>query len=248
MLRTITLSLLLLISVGLMLPFASSTAHGIRQSYISKHHHHYRHSRAWWRRHRARMKRRHAAAQAHRKTTLGPVLNSAANSGGTPAVFPKLPSGWNIQATAGNAEMKFRTETGNGAAPGQAALSVVALSRPNPGYLSSREQHRMLGGVSFSDLRRIVIDKMVAGGGWVINDYEREMTGHRVLVVTAQTASDGRSPEKAWNFYFTEINGRIYSLTTNTPLQASDRMALEAEKFIASLQANSPGGGQTATR
>jgi hypothetical protein len=93
-----------------------------------------------------------------------------------------------------------------------------------------------------------VIDKMVAGGGWIINDYEREMTGHRVLVVTAQTASDGRSPEKAWNFYFTEINGRIYSLTTNTPLQASDRMALEAEKFIASLQADSTVGGQTATR
>jgi len=144
--------------------------------------------------------------------------------------------------------MKFRTDPVNGAVPGQAALSVVALSRPNPGYLTSREQQRMLGGVSFSDLRRIVIDKMVAAGGWVINDYERELTGHRVLVVTAQTASDGRAPEKAWNFYFTEINGRIYSLTTNTPLQSSERMALEAESFISSLQTGSTSGAQTSTR
>ena len=249
MLRTITLSLLLLFSIGVMLPFASSTAHGIHQSYISKHHHHYRHSRAWWRRYRARLRRRHAAALAHRKSTLGPaLLNSPAISDRSAVVFPQLPTGWNSLATASNAEMKFRTDTVNGAVPGQAALSVVALSRPNPGYLTSREQHRMLGGVSFSELRRIVIDKMVAAGGWVINDYEREMTGHRVLVVAAQTASDGRSPEKAWNFYFTEINGRIYSLTTNTPLQSSDRMALEAERFITSLQANSPSGAPPSTR
>jgi hypothetical protein len=93
----------------------------------------------------------------------------------------------------------------------------------------------MLGGVSFGELRRIVIDKMITAGGWVTNDYEREVGGRRVFVVTAQTPADGRSPEKAWNYYFTEVNGRIYSLTTEASLQSSERVAAEAERFIASL-------------
>ena len=54
----------------------------------------------------------------------------------------------------------------------------------------------MLAGVSFSDLRRIAIDKMINAGGWVINDYERQVNGARVFVVIAQTPSDGRSPER----------------------------------------------------
>jgi hypothetical protein len=147
-----------------------------------------------------------------------------------------VPAGLTNQPTA-NAEMKFRAGTVSPNFPGNAALAVVALSRPNPAYLSVREQRKYLSGVSLADLRRIVIDKMLAAGGWVINDYEREVTGHRVFVVTAQTPADGRSPEKSWNFYFTEVNGRIYSLTTNTPPQFADRMGIEAERFMASLYA-----------
>src|SRR5882724_10735577 len=70
MLRTITLSLLLLLSVGIMLPFASSTAHGIRQSAAFHHNQHRHHSRAWWRRYRARLRKRRAAALAHRNALL----------------------------------------------------------------------------------------------------------------------------------------------------------------------------------
>jgi hypothetical protein len=67
-------------------------------------------------------------------------------------------------------------------------------------------------------------------------------------VVTAQTPADGRTPEKSWNFYFTEMNGRIYSLTTNTPTEYANRMAIEAERFMASLYeqsgvASNQGGG-----
>jgi len=120
-------------------------------------------------------------------------------------------------------------------ANGKTSLAVVALSRPAPAYLTNREQKQMLGGVSFSELRRIVIDKMITAGGWVTNDFESEVAGRRVLVVTAQTPAEGRTSEKAWNFYFTEVNGRIYSLTTEAPLQSSERMATEAERLIASL-------------
>jgi len=94
----------------------------------------------------------------------------------------------------------------------------------------------MLAGVSFSDLRRTVIEKMINAGGWVINDYQRQVNGARVFVVIAQTPGDGRSPEKAWNFYFAEIDGKIYSLSLSTPVQYSDRLAGEGERFLSTLR------------
>jgi len=246
MLRTISLSLLMLISVGLLLPFTSSTAHGIRQSSEAVQYRHRRHSRAWWRRHRARMRLRRAAL-AHRNAPLGPVFAQPSTPEVPTAVLPKLPAGWVNPVVANNGEVRFRTEN-NAAAPSQAILAVIARSRPNPAYLTQREQRTMLAGVSFSDLRRIAIDKMINAGGWVINDYERQVNGARVFVVIAQTPSDGRSPERSWNFYFAEVDGKIYSLTLNTPLQFSDQLAAEGEKFLSSLALGSNPGGQPAGR
>jgi hypothetical protein len=236
MLRTVTLSLLMLVTVGVMLPFASSTAHGIRQSSVSSHHRrHRRHSRAWWRRHRARLRMRRAATMAHHDAPLGLALSLPKNSGLPTVMLPKLPAGWDKPAVANNGEIRFKSET-TAPVPSQATLSVVARSRPNPTYLTRREERSMLAGVTFSDLRRTVIEKMINAGGWVINDYERQVDGARVFVVIAQTPSDGRSPEKAWNFYFAEIGGKIYSLSLNTPVQYSGQLAAEGEKFLTSLR------------
>jgi len=234
MLRTITLSLLMLVSLVVMLPFASSTAHGLRQGSASQQQRRYRrHSRAWWRRHRARLRLRRAAALAHRSSPLGSdFVNSTVPE--TALSLPKLPAGWNNATLVKGGELKFRTE-GSSTIPGQGTLAVVARSRPVPAFLTQREQRTMLSGVSFSDLRRIAIDKMINAGGWVINDYERQVNGARVFVVIAQTPSDGRSPEKAWNFYFAEVDGKIYSLTLNTPLEFSNKLTVEGEKFISSL-------------
>jgi hypothetical protein len=233
MLRKIALSLLILVSIITILPFAESAAHGIRQTVSGmQRRHHRRHSRRWWRRHR-RLRR---AAQAHRSKPLmaaNAITPAAKPAPGTPQVLSQLPNGWNALPAAPNGEIKFRAS-----APGNtsdlAALAVVAISQPNPDYLAPKERKQRLGGVSFSELRRIVIDKMITSGGWVNNDYEREVGGHRVFIVTAQTPADGRTSEKIWNSYFTEVNGRIYSLTTEASLQSSERMAAEAEKFIAS--------------
>ena len=257
MLRTITISILMLISFGAILPLDDSGAYGIRQNSVVKRNHYRKHSRAWWRRYRARQRRRRAmlAAMAHRRAMLalnlpqptavtGPAVAGPAVARPTSAA-PKLPNGWNTVSTANGAEMKFRTGIDSSGAPGQATLTVVAQSRPMPTYLSVREQRRMLAGISVTDLRRIVIDKMITAGGWVTNDFQREINGCRVFVVTAQTPSDARAPEKSWNFYFTEINGQVYSLTTNTPREFSDRVAAEAESFITSLHANSTDGSQT---
>ena len=252
MLRTITLSLLMLVMIASVLPFNESTAHGIRQSSVYKRqtgHRYRRHSRAWWRRHRALLRRRRAAALAHRRPLPAPKLpQPTATVAGSKSLTANLPIGWNSETGTGSTEMKFRTGTVSGSVPGQAVLAVVAQSRPNPGYLSQREERRMLAGTAVTDLRRIVIDRMITAGGWVVNDYQRDMAGYRVFVVIAETPSDARSPEKSWNFYFTEINGRIYSLTTNTPRQFSDRMAADAEKFLASLHASSNSSSQSSQR
>ncbi|HEX7771324.1 MAG TPA: hypothetical protein VF435_02815, partial [Pyrinomonadaceae bacterium] len=123
------------------------------------------------------------------------------------------------------------------ALPGSMNLAVVAMSRPNPAFLTSREEKKMLGGVAVADLRRMVIDKMVSSGGWVVNDFVREVKGNRVFVVTGRTPKDALTPEKTWTFYFTEAGGRIYGLTTDSPVEFADRMTTEAERFIESLRA-----------
>lgn len=245
MLRTVTLSLLMLFSVVVMLPFASSTAHGLRQNSASQQQRRYRrHSRAWWKRYRARLRKRRAEARAHRSAPLAQTLPNLGNGVMTPAL-QSLPAGWNNVSLAGG-EVKFRTEA-NAPLLGQASLAVVARSRPNPTYLTQREQSRMLSGVAFSDLRRIVIDKMINNGGWVINDFERQVNGGRVFTVIAQTPADGRAPEKSWNFYFAEVDGQIYGLTLSAPSQFSDRLAGEGEKFISSLRAKSQANAQKPT-
>jgi hypothetical protein len=174
-----------------------------------------------------------------------PVYAAAANAQPV-AVVPAPPPAY----SASNGQTRPRVVGNLNAAvkspaaklPGQMSLSVVALSRPNPVFLTSREEKNMLAGVAVADLRRIVIDKMVAAGGWVTNDSVREVNGHRVFVVMARTPGDTLTPEKAWTFYFTEAGGRIYGLTTDSPLEFADRMSAEAERYMELLRAKAESG------
>ncbi len=293
MLRTIAIALILVLSVGVMLPFTNE-AHGVRQSVQVKQRRHYRYrSKAWWRRYRARLRQKRAAAAqlaAHRNALLSlpkniPVGDLSAVGGPAVPVMLESSPGVNsmsappayavgnaqpvvaahaqpgsiavnappVAITTTNAQPAYSASNGqtrprvvgnlNAAVrtpaarlPGQMSLSVVAFSRPNPVFLTSREQNRMLAGVQVADLRRIVIDKMVAAGGWVTNDYVREVNGKRVFVVTARTPGDALTPEKAWTFYFTEAGGRIYGLTTDSALEFADRMSNEAERYLETLR------------
>ena len=279
MLRTIAISLILVLSVGVMLPFANE-AHGIRQSVqVNKRHHRRHRSRAWWRRYRARLRQKRAAAEAlaaHRNAMLSLPNNISAGDlsavrGPAVPVLPQNSAGVNtlpappayaVTSNAQPIDVTANVQSAHAASsgqtrprvvgnltaavkspaaklPGQMSLSVVALSRPNPVFLTSREEKNMLAGVAVGDLRRIVIDKMVAAGGWVTNDFVREVNGHRVFVVTARTPGDTLTPEKAWTFYFTEAGGRIYGLTTDSPLEFADRMSNEAERYMQTLRAKS---------
>jgi hypothetical protein len=273
MLRTIAISLILVLSVGIMLPFTNS-AHGVRQSVeIGQRRHHRYRSRAWWRRYRARMRQKRLAAElAHRNTMLsvpsgislgdvngvaGPALpalpvTSVATTTAAPPVMVSSTSNGAMVSNAANGAVRPRVVNASHSAyreapatlPGQMNLAVVALARPNPAFLTSREEKKMLGGVAVGDLRRMVIDKMVSSGGWVVNDFMREINGHRVFVVTARTPKDALTPEKAWTFYFTEAGGRIYGLTTDAPVEFADRMTNEAERFIESLRAKTESGNR----
>lgn len=263
MLRPIAIALILVLSVGVMLPFANE-AHGVRQTVqVGQRRHHRFRSRAWWRRYRARQRQKRLAAEmAHRKAMLslpqnisvaelqglsGPQLPSLPSNSVTSETLPPPVMAENATPVSNHSNGVTRPRVVNPAhpafktseakMPGQMNLAVVALSRPNPTFLTSREEKKMLGGVAVADLRRMVIDKMVSSGGWVVNDFVREVNGARVFVVTARTPKDALTPEKAWTFYFTEAGGRIYGLTTDAPVEYAERMTTEAERFIESLRA-----------
>ena len=104
MLRPIAIALILVLSVGIMLPFANS-AHGVRQTVQvgQRRHHRYR-SRAWWRRYRARLRQKRLAAEfaAHRNATLSlpQNLSVADLQGLNGPQLPSLPSNSAATATA----------------------------------------------------------------------------------------------------------------------------------------------------
>ena len=94
-----------------------------------------------------------------------------------------LPNGWAPVASTG-AGSSFRIAP----AAGPEASATLTLVAPTTGSQPfGREQKKMVGGASYTELRRSVIDRMVSAGGWVVNDRQREISGRRVFEVIAQT-------------------------------------------------------------
>jgi hypothetical protein len=243
--RRIALSLCLLASLVVMIPLITSTAHNLRSHFASRSNHR-RHSRAWWRRHRAQMRRRQAMLARRRAWLVArrnglvptPVANSAENHASLPTVVTlpmnngsespsQLPAGWSPAAST-NGASNFQITPVNGM-EAHASLAIVAPTAGNQPF--GREQRKMVGGASFTDLRRSVIDRMISAGGWVVNDRQREIGGRKVFEVVAQTPASNGKPDQVWNFYFTEVNGRVYSLTTRSA-GASEKVSADAEKFL----------------
>jgi hypothetical protein len=256
--RAAVLSLLLLITMAVALPLVRSLAHS--NAAPSSRHARHHHSRAWWKRHRALLRRKRAASlkrmqdlvaqrEQHAdgpvsgvEKQLAPNLPPALGGVFTDArgITVTLPEGWRNRSSLTDSEIKFQVNAPDGRPAGEASLAAVAAGS-SAGVQSFKSQRRSIAGVPFNDLRHIVIDKMIAAGGWVVNDVEREIGGRRVFVVMAQTgdANDSRTPPQAWSFYFTEVDGRVYSFASHAPLEYSDRMAAESEKVLASLRSRS---------
>ena len=141
------------------------------------------------------------------------------------------PKGWKkSQSTQG--ELQFSVDDDNGTNIGSASISVVG---PAVGRTMTTGASKTVGGVPTSALRRTVIDRMIKEKGWVVNDYQKEIGGKKVYVVVAQSPGAGGQVQSRM-FYFTEVDGRIYSVATNAPDDASERIAQESEKVINSLQ------------
>jgi hypothetical protein len=259
MLRAAALSLLILVTVAVTLPLVDSSAHNSGRSTSSRRHHMgRRHSRAWWRRYRARLRRQrveqrrkqalkavrgqslNAAADSHNNAISPAKLSAPSNGSQNPASALSLPNGWSRRGAA-NGESKFVVNASDGQYVGSATLSLVNAHASGETIMTARANRRTLGGVPLADLRRTVIDKMVTSNGWVVNDLQREIGGKPVFIVLAQTAasSDGHTPQLFWVFYFTEVDGRIYSLAASSLLEFSNRITDEAAQFISSFHVNS---------
>ncbi len=253
--RAIALSLALLIGIGTIIPLATQeTEAGPRHK--RKHRKHAKkykkYSKGWWRQFRARMKKKKAlqarkralrlrqlrlarARAAERNGTPAPSSAKAAKpqkAASTAAILPSgdaAPKGWQASQSS-PAELQFRVDNSAGDQIGSAAISVVG-----PAISGIDSGRKSVGGVATSTLRREVIDRMIRENGWVVNDYQKDIAGQPVYVVVAQSQARNGSVQSRM-FYFTEVEGKIYSVATNSPVIESERLAEESEKVINSLK------------
>lgn len=151
-----------------------------------------------------------------------------------------MPQAWSNAGATASGEMKFAVRAADGRLAGTAVLAPVPLNGAAANNASPARNNKSLGGVPLSSLRRTVIDRMIAESGWVVNDMEREIAGRRVFVVFAQSGAAGAS-RQSWTFYFTELDGRIYSLATNSLQEFAEPVALDSERLVSSIQRKSNG-------
>lgn len=243
--RAIILSLVVLLSIGIMLPFATNWSEASKPK-VQKKKKIKKYSKAWWKMYRAKLRRQRALAARKQALALRRKQNAEkANNPQTVKVAQKTStvmdspvSGWTGEAVAENGEAKYRVADEHGKSIGSAQLAVVGAAMPQPeGEMPAKMRDKSLAGVPVSSLRRTVIDKMIREEGWIVNDYQREVNGKKVFVVVAQTNAGGSVNSRL--FYFTEVDGRIYSLSTNAPNDYSDKIASDSEQFIQKLQRGS---------
>jgi hypothetical protein len=244
LIRAIALSVALLFGIGVIIPLATDNAEAGPHKH--RHRKHYKkYSKQWWRQYRARKARRYAIAARTRALRLRQLRLARQNDSGgdakavavtpvKPAVLPsgeKAPTGWKSEQTT-PAELKFRVDDSAGSQVGSASITVVGPAMAE----TAMTRGKAVGGVPTTSLRREVINRMIQENGWVVNDYQKEIGGRQVYVVVAQSqAKNGRMQSRM--FYFTEVDGRIYNVATNSPVEQSERLADESEKVINSLQA-----------
>ena len=253
--RAIALSLALLVGIGTIIPLATDYAEaGPRKAkrYKKNQKKYKKYSKRWWRQYRARMKHKRALQARRRAMRLRQIRLARARGSQnntskvaaatrtkmvenpTAAMLPSgeaAPAGWKRGESSGS-ELQFRVDNGSGMEVGSAAISVVG---PATGETVDTGRNRTVGGVPTSSLRREVINRMVRENGWVVNDFQKDIGGKKVYVVVAQSQATGGRVQSRM-FYFTEVDGRIYSVATNSQTDAAERLAEESEKVIFSLQ------------
>lgn len=254
MVRAIALSIALLVGLGTLIPIATEYAEaGTKKTRKYKKKREWKgvkkYSKRWWQLYRAQERRKKALANRRRALRLRQLryakAREAAKAKSSVAAAPKsqpersvvMPSGetapknWKANSSD-DSEVRFQVDNGRGGDSGSASISVVG---PATGETVATGRHQAVGGVATTSLRREVINRMIRENGWVVNDFQKEIGGKTVYVVVAQSqVSGGRVQSRM--FYFTESNGRIYSVATNSAPDAAEKVAEETEKVIRSLQ------------
>lgn len=164
-----------------------------------------------------------------------PLSSSSALRGAQMPFGFDVPHTWTPVRGSRTGGAVFSVHTPDGHTAGTAVIAPVALSASEIAGSPTNGRTKSVGGMSVAALRRTVIDKMVAAGGWVTNDRVEEMHGRRVFVVMAQTGAPG-APAQNWAFYFTEIDGRVYNLATTTSVELAEPVAIGSKQFMASLR------------
>jgi hypothetical protein len=257
--RAIALSIALLVGIGTIIPIATEFAEAgpKKAKNAKKKKRNWRgvkkYSKRWWQLYRAQESRKKALAKRKRTIRLRQMRLAQARAvetekvvttaGASPVTAKRTakpaqpvlptgdpaPNGWR-PAQASPSELQFRVDNSAGDQVGLASISVVGPANP-----ANQGSRRTVGGIPTASLRREVIDRMVRENGWVVNDYEKQVAGQPVYVVVAQSqASNGAMQSRM--FYFTEVDGRIYNVATNSPVREAERLADESEKVINSLK------------
>lgn len=250
LIRAIALSLALLFGIGVLIPLSTDNAEAGPHKHRRHRRHYKKYSKQWWRQYRARQRRRKAHLAhlralrlrrlriARQRAAMGDPQNTSNVKSKTtearPAVLPsgdKSPGNWKADQTTPN-ELKFRVDDSAGSQVGSASISVIGPAISDP---AASTRGKAVGGISTTSLRREVINRMIQENGWVVNDFQKEIGGRQVYVVSAQSqAKNGKVQSRM--FYFTEVDGRVYNVATNSPVEESERLAEESEKVINSLQ------------
>lgn len=263
--RAIALSMAIIVGLGTILPFLTvqveaSSRPGKRAKKGKKYK---KYSKKWWRAYRQRVNRQRVLNARKRSLRLRQIRLAnerelTVNNGGdvnqikvsnptrkmtvaednVPVMLPTgetAPKGWKRSAASTTSELQFRVDDDNGLNIGSAAISVVG---PAVGEDKDNTVNKTVGGVSTSALRRTVIDRMIREEGWVVNDYQKQIGDRKVYVVVAQSPGAGGAVQSRL-FYFTEVDGRIYSVSTNAPKDNAQRLEQESEKAINALRRRS---------
>ena len=216
-----------------------------------------KYSKRWWQLYHQQQKRRQSLAKRRRalrlrqirlaKTNeLTNVVDDASKSNKanrnvlavatTPALLPTgevAPKGWRPGQVSSSNELQFQVADDNGSQIGSASIAVVGPA--SNGVVPPASKNKTIGGVMTTALRGTVIDRMIKEEGWVVNDYQKEIGGKKVYVVVAQSPGAGGAIQSRM-FYFTEVDGKIYSVATSAPTNSSERLVQESERVIDSLQ------------
>ena len=140
-----------------------------------------------------------------------------------------MPQNWQNVSSSLGGEFKFSLRSADGHASGVAVWSRVNLAA----NANADRRNRALSGVSHASLRRTVIDRMLLEGGWVVNDFEREVAGQKIFVVVAQSGQGGA--RRSWTYYFVEVGGHLFSLSTTAPAEFAGSVASDAEQTLAAI-------------